>query len=159
MNEVYQQLRQRPDIGQAVARYEEMLSKLYERLAADFPAMGWQRSKDRAGASACGFDFPGLNTADGEKRGLEAWEAKGNLPDPEWKRALVPVGEIAKGYGFEGPATIVDRPGDHKVIFKDGYAAELSFGTAVNTLLTLDTGCHLTAEAHRRGTPAATSTP
>ncbi|GAA2843467.1 LppA family lipoprotein [Crossiella cryophila] len=118
-----------------------------ERLADEIPTLVWKEYDGSKGASACGFDFPGLGVTDGENRGLPGSMAKGYLADTDWGRALKAVGEVATGYGFEGRVSIVDRPGDHKAIFKDGYDAKFSFGTAANTLLTLRTGCHLTAKA------------
>ena len=46
----------------------------------------------------------------------------------------------------------------HEIVFHDQYKAELNVGTAVNTTLLLRTGCHLTAEAKKRGSPAPTPT-
>ncbi|WP_086783196.1 LppA family lipoprotein [Crossiella equi] len=155
VNEMFQQLRQRPDIDEASKRYTELQSKIKDRLAAEFPSLAWEIFTGTKGASACGFDFPGLDAADGENRGLPGWKAKGNLPDTDWEKALQSVREVAAQHGFSSPAPIVDKPGDHEVIFKDSYDAKLSFGTAANTLLSLRTGCHLTVEAHRRGTPAS----
>jgi hypothetical protein len=42
----------------------------------------------------------------------------------------------------------------HEIVFHDQYKAELNVGTAVNTTLLVRTGCHLTAEATERGSPA-----
>jgi hypothetical protein len=65
----------------------------------------------------------------------------------------------ARTYGPDsGPVVVKDQPSDHYATFRDPFGAEITFGTAVNTVLTVRTGCHLTAEAKQRGTPAPTPT-
>ncbi|WP_407919867.1 LppA family lipoprotein [Haloechinothrix halophila] len=61
-------------------------------------------------------------------------------------------------HGFGEPKTVADRRGDHEVAIYDRYGAELIVGTAKNTILSLSTGCHLSRDAHRRGTPDPGST-
>ena len=81
--------------------------------------------------------------------------APGNLPDAQWDRAVSIVDTVVRSYGFNsGPIRVINRPSDHEVDFYDSYQAELVFGTAVNTTMTFTTGCHLTAEAKKRGYPA-----
>jgi hypothetical protein len=84
---------------------------------------------------------------------LAGWTAQGNLPDGKWESAVAAVAEIARPYGFGEPKVVVNRPSDHEVSFRDGHGAEMLFGTAKNTILSLTTGCHLTVAAHQRGTP------
>lgn len=62
--------------------------------------------------------------------------------------------DVARQNGFGTPTTLVDIPGNHEVSLTDGYGGEITFGTRVHTSLLIQTGCHLTAEAHRRGKPS-----
>jgi PAS domain-containing protein len=153
MNDAFTELMKRPDIEQAVSTYAEMTTKIRERLTSDF-GRTWEQRSD-GGGGGCESEFPGVN-ADGETRNLPRWSSPGNLPDEQWSRAEGLVGEIAASYGFHvKPEIIVDRPGDHEVVYRKPDGALITFGTAVNTPLDVETGCHLTAEAHQRGKPAS----
>lgn len=80
------------------------------------------------------------------------------MPDAQWEQAVAIVRQLAQGYGFDTGQVTVNRPNDHEIVFRDQYRAELNFGSAVNTTLLLRTGCHLTAEAKKRGNLAPTPT-
>ncbi|GLZ33933.1 hypothetical protein Lesp02_61210 [Lentzea sp. NBRC 105346] len=152
MDEVFAKVLQRPDIEQAVASYTEMTTKIRERLTAEF-GRAWEQMSEGSGAG-CGDEYNVLD--DAENRHLPSWTSKGNLPDDQWPRAEAIVGEVAEGYGFhKSPVIIVKRQGDHEVVYDKPDGAQITFGTAVNTVLGVMTGCHLTPEAHRRGTPKA----
>lgn len=157
----FNQLMQRPDLDQAVARYEEMYGKVRDQVTTLVPTLRWQLSNPASRAS-CGNDFAAVNadlrTDDAEVKGLANWMAVGNLPDAKWDEATSLVKRIVQGYGFNDGEVVVNRPSNHEVVFHDQYNAEFNFGTAVNTTLLLRTGCHLTAEAKTRGTPASPPT-
>lgn len=160
-NEQFTELMGRPDIDEAVSRYEAMYAKVRSQITALVPALIWQLANPMSSAS-CGNDFGAVNadlrTDDAEIKGLANWMAEGNLPDAQWDQAVAAVRRVAQGYGFDVGEATVNRPSNHEVVFHDQYRAELNFGTAVNTTLLLRTGCHLTAEAKKRGTPAPTPT-
>lgn len=150
MEESFARLMQRPDIEQVVATYDEMSAKIRERLTAEL-GRSWQQSSDGS-ASGCGDDF-GVG-GDGETRHLPRWRSEGSLPDDQWHRVEAIVGEVAAGYGFPSrPEVLADRQGDHAVVYRTSDGALIDFGAAANMAYTIKTGCHLTAEAHRRGTP------
>ena len=149
VSDAYDQLMQRPDIEQAQAQYTAMTTTIRDRLTAEF-GRTWEQGGELSG-STCGNDYPGLDS-DGQTLGLPRWESPGNLSDVDWPRAHNLVGQIAAGYGFNpAPKVFTDRPGDHDVVYGKPDGALLYFGTAVNTTVRVETGCHLTAEAHRRG--------
>lgn len=152
MNVAFTELMKRPDIDQAVTSYTEMTTKIRDRLTTDTGRAWEQRSE--GGGTSCGNEFPGVDE-DGGKRTLPRWMLAGNLTDQQWPQAETSVGEIAAGYGFNPrPEVVVDRPGEHDVVFRKPDGAWVGFGTAVNTTLTAATGCHLTAKAHQHGAPA-----
>lgn len=155
VEESFAQLMQRPDIEQAVVTYEEMSTKVRERLTSEL-GRTWEQTSEGS-ASGCGGEFPDLS-GDVDIRHLPRWSSKGNLPDDQWPRAEAIVGEIAEGHGFDKqPAIIVNRPNDHEVVYKKPDGAQISFGTATNTPLDVRTGCHLKAQAHKRGMPSRKS--
>ncbi|PFG47913.1 putative LppA-like lipoprotein [Amycolatopsis sulphurea] len=154
----FAELMKRPDIDQASARYEQMYGETRQRLVAEFPTLQWRQSLEQTSAS-CGNDFAavnaGLRTHDAIVRGMGNWVGTGGFRDDQWERALATVGEVAHQYGFDAhPKVIANQPGNHESIFRDEYNAELTFGVGKNVGLTFESGCHLTAEAKKRGTPA-----
>jgi hypothetical protein len=153
INEQFAALLQRPDIEQAQSRYLGMLEAIRTELVARLGIAAWQPDEDGLSGSFCGFDFSDVG-ADGEIRRYSSGMSPGNIPDNRWADAVAIVAELANPYGFGAPGVVVDRPGDHEVSLRDSYGAELLFGTAKNTILSVSTGCHLTKTAHQRGTPA-----
>lgn len=152
-SEQFTTLLQRPDIEQMQSRYLSMLEKIRAELVNRFGISAWQPDTRGPSGSACGADFPDVG-ADGEIRRYSSGMSPGNLPDDKWADAVAAVASIAGAEGFGSPSVVVDRPSDHEVSLRDNYGAELLFGTARNTTLSVSTGCHLTSAAHRRGTPA-----
>jgi hypothetical protein len=151
-SEQYATLAQRPDIDEAQAGYLALLETIRGELVAEFGIAAWQPASSTPPGSACGAEFSELG-ADGEIRRFTSGISPGNLPDDRWESAVSRVAATAAARGFGPPSTVVDRPGDHEVSLKDEHGAELLFGTAANTTLSLSTGCHLTKAAKERGTP------
>jgi hypothetical protein len=161
-NQQFNELMKRPDLDQAVARYEEMYQKVRDQITAIVPSLKWRLANPATRAS-CGFDFAAVNADlrkdDAEIKSLANWMAEGKIPDAQWDAALAAVNGILRTYGFDsGPIVVKDQPSDHYVTFRAPEGSEVTFGTAVNTGLTVRTGCHLTTEAKTRGTPAPTPT-
>ncbi|MFR9730179.1 LppA family lipoprotein [Saccharopolyspora sp. MS10] len=140
MEEQRAELMSRPSIEEASARYLEMHERIRDELAAAFPWIRWEQSRElnRAGCS----DFEDF-TYTGESHTLGVWRAEGNIPDPEWPRAEQIVARIGADYGFTPPETVVSRPSDHQVVGSDRYGAGYRFGTAKRTVISGSTGCHL----------------
>jgi hypothetical protein len=154
---VFSGLAHRPDIDAAAVRYGQMYAEVRRRLSEVVPSVTGWRPIDRPSTALCGADVPGLG-ADGQTRSLGNWLADAPVPDADWTDAVAAVHEVVHSYGFtSGPVGSVDRPGDHEVAFYDDYQAQLTVGTGKHTGLLLITGCHLTAEAKRRGHPAEQS--
>lgn len=151
-SEQFSALLQRPDIERMEATYLTMLETIRAELVAEFGLAEWQPAEGGPSGSGCGGDFSDIG-ADGEIRRYSSGISPGNLPDEEWAAAVGVVAATAARNGFAPPGIVVDRPGDHEVSLRDDFGAELLFGTARNTTLSVSTGCHLTRDAHERGTP------
>lgn len=134
------ELMRRPSIEEASSRYLEMLGRIREALAAEFPWIQWEHNRD-LGRAGCA-EFPAFRN-DGETRTLGIWTASGNLPDAQWPRAQEIAEGIAHQYGFGPVRIIANRPSDHEVIGFDEFRATYEFGTGKNTVLSGTTGCHL----------------
>jgi hypothetical protein len=154
----FTQLMQRPDIDQATARYEQMSSRIRDAITTAVPTLKPWQITNPVVSSACGNDFAAvdadLRANDAVSRSLNNWLADGSIPADTWPQAVTAARAIVKEYGFDDGEVVVDRPSNRTIVFHDQYKAELNFGTAVNTTLLMGTGCHLTAEAKKRGTPA-----
>lgn len=132
-------LRQRPDIEAISAQYERMQAEVRDRLSTEIGRLTWVKY-DKESRGGCGFEFPDVR--EGKSRSLAGWTT-GGLSDDRWDQAAAIVQEITGRYGFSTPEVIVNRPGDHYMVVPDPYGGTLDFGTAVNTTLSMHTGCHL----------------
>lgn len=154
VNAYFSELMKRPDLEQMQTDYLAMLERIQKKLVSDMGIKPFPPDDEEPiSASACPGDLSVLSS-DGEVRRYQFGASPGNISDADWPRALNLVTELAGKQGFERVTPIIDKPGDHEVSIKDRYGAELIFGTAKNTILSLSTGCHLTREAHQRGKPA-----
>lgn len=147
-----QEMLTRPDIEQVSRRYEDMRMEIQGRLTSDIGLAPWTEDADSGARSSCRA-YPDVDTGDKESRSLPAWYVEANVPDEKWSQTLAIITEIAGKYGFGAPQILVDNPGRHEISMRNGYGAETSFGTRINTSMLILTGCHLTAEAHKRGKP------
>jgi hypothetical protein len=152
----FHELMQRPDIEQAASRYEELATKVRSQLSTTFPDMTWSTS-DPVGGAGCNGKFRDVNVDlpldDAESRGLSVWLGSAGLTNDRWQQAIATITPLLHAYGFQ-PGFRVDGPKDYQIDFYDQYDADFSFGSMLGTSLQISTGCHLTAEAKRRGAPA-----
>ncbi|RJQ88406.1 hypothetical protein D5S19_06535 [Amycolatopsis panacis] len=157
--EAWAALMRLPDTDQARQQYQHLDAELRNALTAAVPKLSpWTTSDDYTGSRAgCGARFPGVSN-DGERESLPDHAVAGNLPDADYERALAVIGTIAQRYGFTPrPQRLHDAPGSHDAVFhNETDEGEISFGTALNTSLRLQLGCHLFPAAKQRGTPSAT---
>lgn len=150
MKDAFEALMKRPSLTAVEADYQLMFATIRERLTAEVGVPQWVPDRDPITGSACGGEIS--NLAGAEMRLYNAGTSHGNLPDTRWDEAVAIVTEVAGKHGFGAPKVIVDGPSDHEVELRDTYRGQLLFGTGANTILTGFTGCHLTEEAHQRGT-------
>ncbi len=134
-------LAQRPTIEEIRVSYEAMQVLLRDQLSAEVGPMQWVNDQN-SGQAGCA-DFPGVG---GQSLTLDRWTSEGNLSDALWDRAVAIVAEVTGEYGFGAPEVVVDRPSDHEISANDPYGGGYLFGTAVNTVLMVSTGCHLPAD-------------
>ncbi|CAM3710434.1 LppA family lipoprotein [Kibdelosporangium persicum] len=150
-DEQYAELLKRPDIEQIHDEYTKMLEEIRNELVAQIGIAPWVPKDEPFSGSGCA-EFSDLSEA--HKRRYSSGHSPGNLPDARWADAVKLVESIAGRHGFKLHGAVVDRPSDHEVTFGNDYGAELLFGTAANTTLSVSTGCHLTKAAKERGKPA-----
>lgn len=151
MIEAFDELMKRPNLTQVDADFQLMFQTIRERLISEVGVPAWIPDDEPMSGSSCGGRISRLR--DAEHRRYDAGMSPGNLPDAKWDQAVAIVTEVARQHGFGAPKVVVSRPSDHEVSFSDAYGGQLLFGTGGNTILGASTGCHLTEEAHNRGTP------
>jgi hypothetical protein len=139
-------------MDQVVATYTQMTAKIRERLKVEL-GRTWQQASEGSGAGCGDGEFSGLH-ADAETRTLPWWTLPGGVPDDQWSRVEILVGEIASAYGVHPkPEIIANRPNAHDVVYRKSDGARIEFGSGKNATLAAATGCHLTAEAHHAARP------
>lgn len=148
----FSELMNRPNLDETIARYEEMRGKLRDRLTTEFGLPAWQEQTESARFSGCAPQFAAVNEQDASRKFLSRWFVAAPLLT-NWQKAKKAVSEVAGIYGFDRVSLDTMKPDDAEFNLNDQYGAELSFGSATNTVITLTTGCHLSAEAKKRGTP------
>ena len=150
MKEDFDALMMRPDVSVVEADYQAMYETIRTRLVAEVGVSAWLPDAEPASGTFCAM--PLSNLEGGQERLYNAGSSSGNLPDARWDQAVAIVAQVSGQHGFGPAEVVVSRPGDHEVHFHDAYRGYLLFGTGNNTILAGGTGCHLTREAHQRGT-------
>ncbi|RSM85054.1 hypothetical protein DMH04_18975 [Kibdelosporangium aridum] len=150
-DEQFAELMKRPDIEQIHDEYQKLLERIRNELVAKIGIAPWVPKDEPFGGSGC-MEFPDIS--DTNKRRYSSGHSPGNLPDAKWPDAVKLVESIAGEHGFKLHGAVVDRPNDHEVTFGNDWGGELLFGTAINTTLSVSSGCHLSRAAKERGTPA-----
>jgi hypothetical protein len=150
MKDAFDALMKRPNLTVVEADYQSMYETIRTRLVAEIGISGWLEDVEPISGTACAGALSNLEG--GQERLYNAGSSAGNLPDATWDQAVAIVAEVAGKHGFRSPEVVVSGPGNHEVQLHDAYQGYLLFGTGYNTILAGGTGCHLTEEAHLRGT-------
>ena len=152
--EQFNELMKRPDIDQAVARYQQMYIAIRDRLSAAFPGMSWSQTLAPSSA-ACESEFSAVDANQPQNDAVTAtlgnWNSNIGIPDADWVTASAAVETVTRRYGFGAPKVLANRPGAHGAQFDDQYQAVLTFDVGRVAGLSFVTGCHLTADAKKRG--------
>jgi hypothetical protein len=152
----FDQLMQRPSLEEITSRYEEMRQKITDSLTRNFEISNWNKRDGQPETDGCGSDYS-VDSWDGRTYYAQALYSKNPIAYTQWQQAKSLVSGIASSYGFSTVALIIDKPANMDFELNDSYGGKLTFGSAANTILSFRTGCHLTDEAKKRGTPRPTS--
>lgn len=77
----------RPTIDEISQRYSQMAVVIRDRLIAETGLPPWKERPDTGGRSSC-REYPDVDTADEESRGLPLRAAEANLPDDRWPQSV-----------------------------------------------------------------------
>lgn len=151
----YAELMRRPSIDEMITRYDALRGQLREELTKQLGLESWAKQVGSASRTECVREYPQVRAGDAEKRHLDTWFSPGTITPTSWEKAKSVVFGLAGAQGFTATKLVIDRPDDLQLDLVDSYGAELSFGSAKNTIIALTTGCHRAADV----TQAGASTP
>ncbi|MEU0535754.1 LppA family lipoprotein [Amycolatopsis tolypomycina] len=145
----YAELLRRPTIDEAVTRYDEARKTLQAKLADGLGLTGWVDKHDGR-QSGCANEFPGVDSRDAVRTFLSFITAPKGIPGEQWADAKRIATEVGAGYGFTKPGLQTNNPPTFEFELRDQYGATLTLSSGTTTVISLETGCHLTTEAKGR---------
>lgn len=155
------ELLKRPNIDDATARYKKMLGEIRTQLGEKVALGSWQEGLSGEISPGC-TNFHDVDLHDAQTV-YTTWGSPGTLTETTWPQAVQALLSVSANYGFNTKGMEVNKAPFHDYNMLDAYGAEVSISTGsnsntrTNTMLTLKTGCHLTAAAHSRGKPDTSS--
>ncbi|WP_083737694.1 LppA family lipoprotein [Amycolatopsis keratiniphila] len=152
----YAELSRRPSIDEAVAHYDRLRHALQARLSAELGVTGWVDKQDGR-QSGCANDFPGVDSRDAVRMFLSFLIAPKPVTGEQWPAATRIVTEVGAAHGFDKPGLQVSKPPAFEFELKDQYQASVTLSTDKTTVISIETGCHLTTAAKQSagGAPAS----
>jgi predicted LppA-like lipoprotein len=148
----FAQLMKRPSLEEVTTRYQQMQQDIATALADTLGPPQWVQDDPTGGGSLCGREFNDLGS-DARTKSLPMLSRHAAIPDDQWDQAVRIAETIARRNGFNQTVVIVDRPGQHTVDFKNEWGGRFGLDSGAHSVLSVQTGCHLTEEAQRRGKP------
>lgn len=156
------ELLKRPNSDEAQKTYRQVLADIQAKLA-DVGLKDWKVGQDARVDSGCNA-FREVDVHDVATT-YTAWGSPNEVAEADWPKATQALTEVAAKHGFTKKGFEVNKPTYREFHLLDSFGADLTLSTGsgsttgTSTMLTLKTGCHLSAEAHTRGTPRATGAP
>ncbi|WP_165436110.1 LppA family lipoprotein [Amycolatopsis suaedae] len=152
LEDQFAELMRRPSVEEITRKYEEMQAKVREVLSASVQLPPWTRTPD-PGYSSCN-DFPAVDAWDVKRDYLDRWSVDQGVSPEQWKVLATKFKEVVAQWGFVAPELEVDKEGFRESRAGGEFGSKAILSTAgTKVILSVDTGCHLTDKAKRRGTP------
>lgn len=130
----------RPSMETVIDDYTQMRTEMLAAVDEVVGARAWRPSTDEGlSRSACKDAEPG-DVA--EEANLPSWTSDGSLTGADRTALSEAVWTVGRAHGFDKTGTTVDRPDDLEIFGEDAYGGRYVFGSAVNTVLGIRTGCH-----------------
>ncbi|MEU9685355.1 LppA family lipoprotein [Amycolatopsis japonica] len=152
----------RPSSEEVQKTYGQVIADVQTKLA-DVGLKDWKIGQDARVSPGCNA-FAEVAIGDVQTT-YTAWGSPNEVAEADWPKATQVLTEAAGKHGFEKKGFEVNKPTYREFHLLDSFGADLTLSTGsgsttgTSSMLTLKTGCHLTAEAHTRGTPRATGSP
>jgi Lipoprotein confined to pathogenic Mycobacterium len=129
----------RPTLEEMIARYDQMLARIRDRLDTELGPFTWYEFDPRT-SGTCSGDF---SHVDGHTTSSPLWVFDDNIPDDQWPHAQRIVADITAEYGFATAGLQIDKPGRHETGGVDTTLdAYYTFGAHLATTLRVSSGCH-----------------
>ncbi len=155
------ELLKRPNSDDAQKTYRQVLTDVQAKLA-DVGLKDWKIGQDARVDSGCNA-FRAVDSHDVITT-YTAWGSPNEASEADWAKATQALTEVAGKHGFTKKGFEVNKPTYREFHLLDAFGADLTLSagsnssTGTNSMLTLKTGCHLTADAHTQGTPRPSGT-
>jgi hypothetical protein len=146
----YTELQRRPSIEDVITRYDTLREQLRDALTTQLGVTSWTKQPGSASRTECVREYPQVRAGEAEKQHLDTWFSPTVIAPDKWPQAKSIVSNLAGAQGFTTTKLVIDRPNDLQLDLGDALGAELSFGSAKNTILALTTGCHMAAEVKKK---------
>ena len=130
-----------PSLEETEARVRQAVLELGTYTSTLVPGLQWHWDGNRS-PRGCGRPY---DETQGSSVHLPDYLAFGPIPDAAWPQASQRAKELAASLGATGGQGFKDQPGDHLARFYSPQGTVLSLGTAVNAIISGDTGCRLPA--------------
>lgn len=139
-DQTIQELEQRPNLDQALASYEQLLTQIREGIT----GKNWAAAEppELNGCNDFSQDITAARTST-----TTTWVLSSGISDELWPTAVANTTKLAKPAGFTTTETVVDRPGDHEIAIQGPYGSVLHLSTLEVATLYIETGCHLTPDS------------
>lgn len=133
----------RPSSEQAVERYQQMQRRIQSEVEAVIGPRDWVVVGERVD-DVCGFGRFG-EQKDARSVSLPRSQFAGGITDTQWPRVSAGINSVLREYGFSSEGLVVlDRNGTREInAAEPATGATFTFGSKVNTLVRISTGCHL----------------
>jgi hypothetical protein len=141
MDDAVKELQARPDIEQTMTKYSQLMTDLKDALTEAGVTSTWTTSRHADSGACSDYGDEGANDLNAENRSTPIWSSTG-IPETDWPRALDIIKRVTTAAGFTTMEVPQDQPGSHDLFIQGPYGAVLSFGTRVNTAMSIRSGCH-----------------
>jgi len=142
-----------PALEETEASLQRALVELATYVSTLAPGLQWHWDGNRS-PRGCGRPY---DETQGSSVHLPDYLAAGLIPDAALPQALQRAKELATSLGATGGQGFKDQPGDHLARLYSPQGTVLSLGTAVNAIISGDTGCRLPAAV--KNAPSALTPP
>ncbi|MFK0249730.1 LppA family lipoprotein [Amycolatopsis azurea] len=152
------ELLKRPNSDDAQKSYRQVLADVQAKLA-DVGLKDWKIGQDARVSPGCNA-FHEVAIGDAQTT-YTAWGSPNEVAEADWPKATQTLTEVAGKHGFTKKGFEVNKPTYREFHLLDSFGADLTLSTGsgsttgTSSMMTLKTGCHLTGEAHSKGTPRA----
>lgn len=131
-----------PSMEEALAAYIAFQDDAVATLDEQFGVKPWavHENTGEFSAAGCGDDDPQTQSAS-----MPIISFNGSWDKAQWAEVQATIREVGQRHGFTEFEQVLDREDDFKLIGSDAWGGRFTFGSALNTVFDVSTGCHVWA--------------